>query len=341
MAGYSATDKFLHKFYLSNYSISKATLEMEEILYGHKAKHITLAQSVFVTGLARSGTTAVMNKIFDTGEYASLQYANMPFLLSPNLWNRKSNIESHERAHKDGITIDGNSPEEFDEYFWKAILNDEYILEEGLAINNINDRILNKFLTYVKLICLSKGKVKYVSKNNNNILRLAALQKIENAKIIILFRDPISHASSLMKLDDRFSNEQTLDPFALEYFDYLGHHEFGLHHKPFLLTREFDAHRNQYSKTSLNYWLAVWLNYYKYVLAVIQPEYLLVCFEDLVAYPNAVYANIMERLLLKSSFAETKPHSPSQYLGIDCDSVLLKQCNNIYIQLTNLRTYQV
>ena len=60
MPTYSATDKFLHKFYLSNYSISKATLEMEEILYGQKAKQIDVEQYVFVTGLARSGTTVVM-----------------------------------------------------------------------------------------------------------------------------------------------------------------------------------------------------------------------------------------------------------------------------------------
>ena len=88
-----------------------------------------------------------MNKIFSTGEFASLQYSNMPFLLSPNLWKRKSKIESHERAHNDGIIIDGNSPEEFDEYFWKAFLKDTYIIKEGLEPHKVEDDVLDKYLT--------------------------------------------------------------------------------------------------------------------------------------------------------------------------------------------------
>lgn len=341
MATYSATDKFLHKFYLSNYGISRATLEMEELLFGQKAKQLDIKEYVFVTGLARSGTTAVMNKIFNTGEYASLQYGNMPFLLSPNLWKRKLKIESHERAHKDGIIIDGNSPEEFDEYFWKAVLKDQYIHEDGLMITKVDEKVLQKFLTYIKLICLSKRKDKYVSKNNNNILRLGALQKIDKHKIIMMFRDPISHASSLLKLDKRFSAEQTEDSFALEYFDYLGHHEFGLHHKPFLLTTKFKTDRNQYSKTSLNYWLSVWLNYYTYVLENNQFEYILIGFEDLIAHPNNVYNHIMGHLSVKNSFSKTEPHSPSRYKVEECDPDLLKECMKTYDQLKRLRTYQV
>ena len=195
---------------------------MEEILYSQKAKQLELKQQVFVTGLARSGTTAVMNKIFGTRLYASLQYANMPFLLSPNLWKRKSKIESHERTHKDGIIIDGNSPEEFDEYFWKAFMNDSYIMSDGLALHDVDRKMLDKYLTYISLICLAKGKDKYVSKNNNNVLRLSAFQKIDHSKIILLFRNPLSHASSLMKLDSSFTKNQTDDPFTLEYFNYLG-----------------------------------------------------------------------------------------------------------------------
>ena len=55
MASYSTSDKFLHKFYLSNYGISRATLEMEEILHGAKAKQLDIKQYVFVSGLARWG----------------------------------------------------------------------------------------------------------------------------------------------------------------------------------------------------------------------------------------------------------------------------------------------
>lgn len=340
MATYSATDKFLHKFYLSNYGISKATLEMEEALYAQKLKQLDVKQYVFVTGLARSGTTAVMNKIFGTGQYASLQYANMPFLLSPNLWKRKLKIESHERAHKDGIIIDGNSPEEFDEYFWKAFLKDAYIKENGLALHDVDDKILAKYLTYVRLICLAKGKDKYVSKNNNNVLRLTTLQKIDLNKIIILFRDPLSHASSLMKLDKSFSKNQHEDPFSLDYFNYLGHHEFGLNHKPFLLTAEFADHRQQYSKESLNYWLAIWLNYYGYLLQQNVDDNLFICFEDLIKEPDLVYNHIAAYLALDSFLQPNKKHNPSKYAALDCDTGLLKKCMEVYEQLSRLKNHQ-
>jgi hypothetical protein len=159
MSGYSKAEQNLHRLYLSNYFLAKSSLELEEILHGRKAKQREVKEYVFISGLARSGTTALMNKIFETGEYASLQYSNMPILLSPNMWNKKLKLEKHERAHKDGIIIDGNSPEEFDEYFWKVFLNDSYI-KDGLLPHEVDDAILQKYKTYVALICLSKKKSK-------------------------------------------------------------------------------------------------------------------------------------------------------------------------------------
>ncbi|WP_282163167.1 sulfotransferase [Ulvibacterium marinum] len=341
MATYSGTDKFLHKFYLSNYGISKATLEMEEIIYGPKAKQLNIREYVFVTGLARSGTTAVMNKIFGTGEYASLQYANMPFILSPNLWKRKSKIKSHERAHKDGIIIDGNSPEEFDEYFWKAFLKDSYIKKNGLEIHDVDNQLLNRYLAFISLICLAKGKDKYVSKNNNNILRLEALKKINHSKVIMLFRDPLSHASSLMKLDKSFSEDQLEDSFSLEYFNYLGHHEFGLNHKPFLLTKDFEVLRQRFDKKKLDYWLAIWLNYYSYVLSNNIEYDLLVCFEDLINHPEVVYGHITNLIDSESILEPGKKHKPSTYMELSCDKDLLAQCTKVYDQLSKLKKYQI
>jgi len=338
MPAYTSTDKVLHRLYLGNYSLSRAGLEMEEILHGKQAREIKLEELIFVTGLARSGTTAVMRRIFETGEYASLQYSNMPFILNPNLWNRQSKISAHERAHKDGIVIDGNSPEEFDEYFWKAHLKDSYIRDNGLLIHEVNDEILQKYLQYVRLICLAKRSEKYVSKNNNNILRLTALRKLDNHKIIILFRQPIGHASSLLKLHKRFSKEQLEDPFSLQYFDYLGHHEFGQHHKPFLLTEEFQNTRLHFPKESLDYWLAVWYNYHHYVLAHLKTTDIVLCFEDLISYPEKTYHALAQKLNLQSNFPPVEKHKPSEYSTEGINEDLLNSCNDLYQQLLEKRT---
>lgn len=339
MANYSKLDKLLHQLYLGNYFISKSAFELEKIIFGDKAKKLHIDEQIIVTGLARSGTTAVMKKIFDTGEYASLQYSNMPFILSPNFWKRSSNIEAHARAHNDGIIIDGNSPEEFDEFFWKVFLNDNYILENGLKPHELDAIILDEYVNYIKLICLSKGKTKFISKNNNSILRIGSLQKIPNLKTIILFREPLSHASSLMKLDHKFSSDQKKDRFALDYFDYLGHHEFGLHHKPFLLTQEFNLNKEQYSRDTLNYWLAVWLNYHSYLLNSLNKSFLIIAFEDVIESPEKVYDYISKNTTSKVNFGEVKKHIPNEYSYSEHDPLLINKCNSIYKELLMHRAY--
>lgn len=51
----------------------------------------------------------------------------MPFLFLPNTWVFHSHEELFERSHGDSIKVNAESPEEFDEYFWKSFLNDSYI----------------------------------------------------------------------------------------------------------------------------------------------------------------------------------------------------------------------
>lgn len=335
MSGYSKAEQNLHRLYLSNYFIAKSSLELEEILHGKKAKQQEVQQYVFISGLARSGTTALMNKIFNTQEYASLQYSNMPILLSPNLWNKKLKLEKHERAHKDGIIIDGNSPEEFDEYFWKVFLNDSYI-NDGLLPHEVNKDILQKYKTYVSLICLSKKKNKYISKNNNNILRLSSLRKIEHNRIIILYREPLAHASSLLKLHQSFSATQAEDPFALDYFNYLGHHEFGLGHKPFLLTDTFIAEREAYDSASIDYWLKVWINYYEYLLQQYDRDMLLISFEDLVSNPSEVYQRVGKYLDIETPLIPEGAFKPTVYPEIASNAEILEEARVIYSKLNSL-----
>jgi len=124
---------------------------------------------VFITGLARSGTSILLNEIYKTNQFASLTYEDMPFILAPNLWN-KIKLKSKpslpkERMHEDGIKINTNSPEAFEEVFWKTFSDD---------LNNREDYFKN----FVTLI-LKKNKInRYLSKNNQNIDRLLIINKI-------------------------------------------------------------------------------------------------------------------------------------------------------------------
>ena len=130
MQNYSNIQKFLHDFVLSKKMINKSLFELEKIIYS-KNKDVKNQSHIFITGLPRSGTTSLLNFLFSSGEYASLTYRNMPFVLSPNfskLFNKK-NTPQKERMHGDGITYDINSPEAFDEVFFN---NDEEFVENEL-----------------------------------------------------------------------------------------------------------------------------------------------------------------------------------------------------------------
>ena len=60
---------------------------------------------------------------------------------------------------------------------------------------------MEKFIRYVGAVLVSdpEGRTRYLSKNNNNILRLPALARaFPQALILIPFRDPLTHAASLL-----------------------------------------------------------------------------------------------------------------------------------------------
>ena len=69
-------------------------------------------------------STILLNAIYKSNVFASLSYSDMPFVLAPNLWSKisfkKKDLELKERAHGDGIKVSTESPEAFEEVFWKT-----------------------------------------------------------------------------------------------------------------------------------------------------------------------------------------------------------------------------
>ena len=83
MQNYNFIQKFLHDLLFSQKFINKSLFEIEKLFF-LKKKLINHSQ-IFITGLPRSGTTSILNFIYSSGEFASLKYSNMPFILSPNI----------------------------------------------------------------------------------------------------------------------------------------------------------------------------------------------------------------------------------------------------------------
>ena len=123
MNNYSWFQQKLHKLALSSQFMRETSFELENVLFSNS----DVENHVFVSGLARSGTTILLNAIFKSNEFASLTYQDMPFILSPNLWSKFSFSKERdifiERAHNDGIKISKSSPEAFEEIFGKLLNN--------------------------------------------------------------------------------------------------------------------------------------------------------------------------------------------------------------------------
>ena len=122
MTSYHNLERILHRQFLGDSVLSHFLFNrlIKKSLYN---KNHNLENHIFITGLARSGSTALLNKIYSSGEIASITYKDMPFVLSPYLSKYYSNFSKNndnlmERFHKDGIQINNNSPECLDEPFW-------------------------------------------------------------------------------------------------------------------------------------------------------------------------------------------------------------------------------
>lgn len=148
-------------------------------------------------------------------------------------------------------------------------------------------RVTKYFVKYVEAILHDKQDQRpdrYLSKNNNNILRLPSIHSaFPNAVIIIPFRSPLQHANSLLAQHTRFTERHKNKPFELNYMNWLVHHEFGYNHKRFQFEENATASQDEFS---LDYWLEVWLLVYRYLLQHAPSGAIFISYERLCDTPD-------------------------------------------------------
>ena len=206
---YNYIQKILHHLCLGN-QIIKKTLFLFETSFFKNEKDIKNNQHLFICGLPRSGTTALLIGFYETNIYASLTYQDMPFVLAPNLskfFLKNTKNKSFQRLHNDKIIYDIKSPEALDEIFFKTFQETE--IKKNLNI-------------YVSLILKKYEKNLYLSKNNNILDKINLIKSIyRNSCFIIPFRDPLQHAYSLLLQHKNFTKLQKKNNFILDYMNYL------------------------------------------------------------------------------------------------------------------------
>ena len=194
MKNYNFLQKFLHDLVLNKKFVKKSFFELEKFIFERKCNfEVKNKKHIFITGLPRSGTTAILNCLYSSDEFFSLCYRDMPYIMAPNLFETlKKNKKKFDqiRFHDDGIRVNLDSPESFDEIFFLTFNQNE---------------IREEFLIYIKLMLLKKKNKKYLSKNNNNYKRINLLQSLlPNSIFLIPFREPLQQAYSLLNQHRNF-----------------------------------------------------------------------------------------------------------------------------------------
>ncbi len=287
MQAYSFLDRLAHRLALKLTPVAEMSFDMDQARAGPPPQGLREAHHVYVAGLARAGTTVLMRRFHASGQFRSLTYRDMPFVLAPNLWKsltaRSSrDIEAGERAHGDQLVVDADSPESLEEVFWRVFDARRYIAADHLGPHAPPADLREKYLRYVGAILASgdSGQTRYLSKNNNNILRLRAIRRVfPDALLLVPFRHPLDHAGSLLRQHSHFSKLHEGDRFARDYMTWLVHHEFGGDHRPFRFAGGDSAQPNDTG--SLDYWLDLWIATYRWLLDTAPDDTVFVGYEQL------------------------------------------------------------
>ncbi len=177
--------------------LMQSLAKMETRLFEDRFDDIPVTAPVWVSGLARSGSTVLLELLAGHPDIVTQRYRDFPPVFTPILWNKfvdympgKQEV-STERAHKDGIYVTSESPEAFEEPVWMNFfphlhkrLWDETFTRE--ASHPEFEAFLNAHIR--KLLFLREG-MRYLAKANYNVTRLEYLLKLfPDARFVVPIR---------------------------------------------------------------------------------------------------------------------------------------------------------
>jgi Sulfotransferase family len=198
---------------------------------------IPIDRPIYVAGLARSGSTILLELLAGRPGVATHRYRDFPPIFTPLFWNRafaqvyRADAPPAERAHKDRILVTPDSPEAMEEVLWMRFFPGIHDTGRGQVLDAATSNpAFERFYTdHLKKILLIRQGRRYLSKGNYNLTRFAYLQKLfPGARFVVPVREPRWHVASLMKQHRLFCAEEERDPRILKHMQRVGHLEFGL-----------------------------------------------------------------------------------------------------------------
>lgn len=267
-----------------------------------KLTGIDIVKPVFISGLARAGSTLLLEFVASLPGIATHRYRDYPFLFTPFWWNQfldrvpTKTEQPRERSHRDGIFVTQESPEAMEEILWMAFFPEMHNpkVSSILATDTSNPRFERFYRDHIRKVLVLRGARRFASKANYHATRLGYLARLfPDARFIIPVRNPENHIASLTKQHRLICEGQKGNPRALDYFRTVGHFEFGLDRRPIHVTR------SETERISLEWnggnevrgWALYWSMIHTYLAELLESNRtlaqaaLVVRFEDLCAQP--------------------------------------------------------
>lgn len=278
---------------------------------------------IYVAGLARSGSTILLELLARHPDTASHRYRDFPMVPTPWTWSwfvdraGRGDPVARERAHRDRIKVTPESPEAFEEVLWKIFFprlhepSESAVLDEGTE----HPAFEAFYRDHIRKLLVLRGAPRYLAKGNYNVTRLRYLKKLfPDARFVVPIREPAGHIASLMNQHRLFSAAGAEDERVVDHLRRSGHYEFGPDRRPINVgdaraTREILALWQAGEEAAG--WAAYWASVYAHLAEAmaepgLAPAIHVVRYEDLCSDPGGAIAAVLAHCALEDcGLAET------------------------------------
>ena len=214
---------------------------LEDDLASRQLEAVRVERPVFVTGLARSGTTMMLELLAQADGVATHRYRDFPFVFAPVAWNwfqdraTRGPAQAVERPHRDRIRITRESAEAFEEPLWQDFFSWAHDPSRChvMGAESAHPQFERFFAAHLRKILWLRGGTRYVSKGNYNVARIGYLARLfPDARFVVPVREPLAHVHSLAQQHRLFCRYAAQDRRVPRYLEAAGHYEFGPQRRP-------------------------------------------------------------------------------------------------------------
>lgn len=291
--------------------------DLESACLRRRLNAIPIKSPVFITGLARSGTTILLEELSKVARVGTHRYRDFPFLMTPFFWSRFHDWfavpqNAVERPHRDRIQITGESPEAYEEPIWQSFFPHLHSTDaqQRLTAERRFPEFESFFTDHIRKIFLIRGAHQYLSKGNYNVTRIEYLAKLfPDARFVVPIRGPLAHVHSLVRQHALFSDYAREDPRVTRCLAVAGHFEFGPQRVPIRLANESAERIRAAWESGDDYtgYAIQWADIYRFVdmlrsnAGKLSERVMVVRYEDFCSNPHDVMRAIVQHGRLDSA----------------------------------------